>query len=170
MDSHLVFQSINLGMHGNSPSWNRNGACVHNWAQAGLQGTSYRMTWSKCLWVPFPYRLLFPTFPKESWGVLYDKLTVVWGRLKILSKTKVLEELQSCLQMFWRIFKYHSRVDICYMSGYMYHVYVSVCVCVKRPEALDASGAMSCQRWVLEMRSLNCKQTWKLTKIVKCLM
>lgn len=70
---------------------------------------------------------------------------------------KVMEEFQSCLQIFWRIFKYHSKVDICYMSGYMYHVYVSVYVCVQRPEALDTSRAMSCQRWVLEMRFLNCK-------------
>lgn len=122
------------------------------------------MTWSKCLWVPFPYCLLFPTFPKGSWGVLYDKLTVVWGRLKILSKTKVMEELQSSLQMFWRIFKYHSNVDICNMSGYMYHVYVSVWIGVQRPVALDTSGAISCLRWVLEMRSLNYKQIQNLTK------
>lgn len=39
-----------------------------------------------------------------------------------------MEEFQCCLQIFWRIFKYHSKVDICYMSGYMYHVYVSVYV------------------------------------------
>lgn len=74
-------------------------------------------------------------------------------------KIEVMEEFQSCLQIFWRIFKYHSKVDNCYLSGYMYHVYVSVCVCVQRPEASDTSGAISCQRWVLEMRFLNCKQT-----------
>lgn len=65
---------------------------------------------------PIPYSHLFPT-PTGSWEVPYYKLTMVWGMWKILSKIKGMEELESFNRCFYRMCRYHSKVDICNMSG-----------------------------------------------------